>query len=51
MTGSTLTAEQQSAYDRDGYFTVRNLFDREEIDLMPADQILRRLQGNFFTRR
>ena len=31
MTGSTLTAEQQAAYDRDGYFTVRKLFDGEEI--------------------
>ena len=34
MTGSTLTAEQQAAYDRDGYFTVRKLFDGEEIALM-----------------
>ena len=34
MTGSILTAEQQSAYDRDGYFTVRKLFDSEEIALM-----------------
>ena len=34
MTGPTLTAEQQSAYDRDGYFTVRKLFDDEEIALM-----------------
>ena len=34
MTGSILTAEQQAAYDRDGYFTVRKLFDSEEIALM-----------------
>ena len=34
MTGSILSAEQQAAYDRDGYFTVKKLFDSEEIGLM-----------------
>ena len=34
MTDSILTAEQQSAYERDGYFMVRKLFDGEEIALM-----------------
>lgn len=34
MTASILNAEQQSAYDRDGYFTIRKLFDAEEIGLM-----------------
>jgi ectoine hydroxylase len=34
MTDSILTAEQQSAYDRDGYFMVKKLFDGEEIALM-----------------
>ena len=34
MTDSILTAEQQSAYERDGYFMVRKLFDDEEIALM-----------------
>jgi len=34
MTDTILTAEQQSAYERDGYFMVRKLFDSEEIALM-----------------
>lgn len=34
MTASILNAEQQSAYDRDGYFTIRKLFDAQEIGLM-----------------
>jgi len=34
VTASILNAEQQSAYDRDGYFTIRKLFDAEEIGLM-----------------
>ncbi len=34
MNASILNAEQQSAYDRDGYFTIRKLFDAQEIGLM-----------------
>lgn len=34
MTEARLTAEEQSAYERDGYYTVRKLFDAEEIALM-----------------
>ena len=34
MTGLVLTPEQQTAWRDDGYFTIRSLFDTEEIGLM-----------------
>jgi ectoine hydroxylase len=49
---SILTAEQQSAYERDGYFTVRKLFDAEEIALMrEAIETDPALRESFYDRR
>ena len=36
MTGSILSSEQRSAFERDGYVMVRKLFDDEEIAILRA---------------
>lgn len=52
MKGPILTTEQRSAYDRDGYFTVRRLFDGEEIALMrEAIEIDPALRGSLYDRK
>jgi ectoine hydroxylase-related dioxygenase (phytanoyl-CoA dioxygenase family) len=52
MTDSILTASEQAAYDRDGYFTVRKLFDDEEIAMMrEAIESDPALRSSFYDRR
>ena len=51
-TDSILTADEQSAYERDGYFMVKKLFDSEEIALMrQAIETDPALRESFYDRR